>query len=66
VHAKRTEHCAFLESACEKDWEEWQRLLQESSDAAHEVVQQSFQELWVRGQQYFENIKRELEGMRSH
>lgn len=49
-----------LETACEKDWEAGPKHLQESCDVLHETVQKCFQEMWLRGQQCFEDMKQRL------
>jgi hypothetical protein len=53
-----------LETACEKDWEAGQKHLQESCDVLHDTVQKSFQEMWLRGQQCFEDMKQRLKVLR--
>ncbi|MBV5279778.1 MAG: hypothetical protein J0651_00405, partial [Actinobacteria bacterium] len=54
-----------LENECEKDWEEGQKRLQQVSDAAHEVVQRSFQSMWQSGYQCYEAQRKELSERRS-
>ena len=55
----------WLESACEKDWEEGQKQLQEICNVAHETVQRSFQEMWVRGRKCYEEMKETLSDTRN-
>lgn len=54
-----------LETACETSWEYEQKHIQKSCEALHEVVQQSYQEMWLRGQQSYEQMKQDIADMRS-
>lgn len=54
-----------LETAFERSWEEQQNRLWESCEALHEVMQQSYQEMWLRGQDHYEQMKRDLADMRN-
>lgn len=56
---------SVLETACETSWEKEQKYLQENCESLHEVVQQSYQEMWLRSQQTYEQMKRDLADMRS-
>lgn len=51
-----------LETACERGWEEEQKRLWKSCEVLYEVVEQSYQEVWLRGQQCYEQTKRTLWG----
>ena len=54
-----------LETACDRDWEGEQKRLQENCEAVHEIVQRSFQEMWVKAQQRYEEMKQELAELRN-
>lgn len=56
---------ASLETACEQDWVEWQRHLQENCVTAHEVVNQCFYEVRLRGQECYEEMRRDLKELRT-
>ena len=49
-----------LESTCERDWKEGEKRLQEIGEAAHNVVQQTFQDMWQRTRQCYEEKKKQL------
>lgn len=60
---QRLGNLASLESACENSWEE-QKYLQDSCECLHDVVHKCYQEMWLRGQQVYEEVKQDLEHMR--
>ena len=49
-----------LLTACEKDWEDGQRRVQETCEAMYEIVQRSFTEMWHRGNDQYQEVKKDL------
>ena len=56
---------ASLMTECEKDWEEGQRRVQETCDAVFQMAQRSFTEIWHRGNERYQEVKKDLGELRS-
>lgn len=54
-----------LETLCENDWSAWQRQLQDSSNSVFDTIQRCFQEMWLVGQQHYQEAKRNISEMRN-
>lgn len=65
IMQKGLDNLTLLETVCERDWDEGQKHLQESCEAVHAEVQRNYQEMWLKAQQCYEELKLELKGIRS-